>query len=385
MKAIRHWIDDVFAPIKPLPVGIYQSQSAPEAEKPYRLHLRLEHDGKGLLIVNAKTVLHLNQTGAEFAYHLIQGTQQEEAVKRISNRYKVGRDEALQDYLELNEKISMLVSTEDVDPESFFEMDRRDPYSTEMSAPLRLDCALTYQSAAEGFSKMAPVDRVKRELLTDEWKTILDKAWQAGIPHVIFTGGEPTLRPDLIDLIQYSEKQGMVSGLLTDGLRLAETKYLHEILQSGLDHVMLLLDQTDEQAWHALRDLLCEDIFVTVHITITRKNADKTGSLLARLKEMGVKSISISADDTGLRNELKAAQQSAADLQLSLIWDLPVPYTKFHPISLELSEDSKPIDGAGKAWLYVEPDGDVLPGQGIVKVLGNLLTDSWEMVWKKTG
>jgi hypothetical protein len=37
--------------------------------------------------------------------------------------------------------------------------------------------------------------------------------------------------------------------------------------------------------------------------------------------------------------------------------------------------------GAGKAWMYVEPDGDVLPAQGEAdKVLGNFLHDGWEQI-----
>ena len=39
------------------------------------------------------------------------------------------------------------------------------------------------------------------------------------------------------------------------------------------------------------------------------------------------------------------------------------------------------VDGAGSAWLYVEPDGDVLPAQGVNRVLGSLLADPWETVW----
>jgi len=61
---------------------------------------------------------------------------------------------------------------------------------------------------------------VDRELNTSEWITILDKSWNAGIPHIIFTGGEPTLREDLPELIMHAEALGQVSGLLTDGLRL---------------------------------------------------------------------------------------------------------------------------------------------------------------------
>ena len=39
--------------------------------------------------------------------------------------------------------------------------------------------------------------------------------------------------------------------------------------------------------------------------------------------------------------------------------------------------------GAGKAWLYVEPDGDVLPGQGINRPLGNLLEEDWDAIWSR--
>ena len=38
--------------------------------------------------------------------------------------------------------------------------------------------------------------------------------------------------------------------------------------------------------------------------------------------------------------------------------------------------------GAGRAWLYLEPDGDVLPTQGINQVLGNFLRDDWKQIWE---
>ena len=53
-------------------------------------------------------------------------------------------------------------------------------------------------------------------------------------------------------------------------------------------------------------------------------------------------------------------------------------------VALETAMDSSlqaPPEGMGKAWLYVEPDGDVLPAQGVSRVLGNFLTDPWEKIW----
>jgi MoaA/NifB/PqqE/SkfB family radical SAM enzyme len=50
-------------------------------------------------------------------------------------------------------------------------------------------------------------------------------------------------------------------------------------------------------------------------------------------------------------------------------------------VTYETQEDNVP-DGAGKSWLYVEPDGDVLPAQGSSdKILGNLLNDEWEKIY----
>ena len=61
-----------FPPIEPLPAGDRTNTRRRRMRHiPYRLHLRIEPDGSGLLIVNASTVVHLNHTAAEYAYHLV--------------------------------------------------------------------------------------------------------------------------------------------------------------------------------------------------------------------------------------------------------------------------------------------------------------------------
>ncbi|HEX7432244.1 MAG TPA: radical SAM protein [Anaerolineaceae bacterium] len=382
MNRLRDTYRRIFPKKQPLPSGIYHYQTPQDASQQYRLHLRLEPDGLGVLIVNAKTVLHLNQTAAEYAYYVIKQTPEDEVSREMSRRYHVRRAQALTDFQTLRGQLDTLVHTPDLDPVTFLDFERRDPYATELSAPYRLDCAITFRVSTSSEPDAAPVDRVRRELVTTEWQTIMDKAWAAGIPHVVFTGGEPTLRPDLPELIAYAEKLGLVSGVLSDGLRLAETKYLQNLLQSGLDHLLIVLQPEEEQSWEALKDVLVEDIFTTVHVTLTPDNQETIPVLLKRLADMGVKSLSLSASNVGLAESLKAARSTAANLNLPLEWDLPVPYSSFHPIALELAEQATPAQGAGKAWLYVEPDGVVLPAQGINQVMGNLLVDAWETIWK---
>ena len=276
-----------------------------------------------------------------------------------------------------------MVDTPDLDPITFLDFERSDPYSGEITAPYRLDCALTYRVADAEAGEAAPLDRVDRELSSDEWKVILDKAWDAGIPHIIFTGGEPTLRSDLADLITHAEQLGQVTGVLTNGLRLAEKDYLQQLLQSGLDHLMVIFDTNEEQAWEALRDVMAEDIFATVHLTITKIDTEEIVGALQRMKELGVESLSLSAMDADLNSTLQEIREAAADMQFSLVWDVPVPYSSFNPVSLEMSGEGEKVRGAGKAWLYVEPDGDVLEAQGKPKVSGNLLTNTWSEIWDK--
>ena len=382
MERIQHLIQRFFPPAQPLPPGIYQYQAPNESPSNLRLHLRIDPNGEGILIVNASIVLRLNQTAAELAYHLVKQTPEDEIGKQMAARYHIEPEMALKDFLEFNENLDSLVNSPDLDPVGVLGFDQVAPYSSAITAPYRLDCALTYQLTASAMEELAPVARVKRELLTEEWQTILDKAWNAGIPHVIFTGGEPTLRPDLPELIAYAEKLGMVSGVLTDGLRLTDRNYLHDILYAGIDHVMLLLDPSEEQSWEALRDLMAEDLSVTVHLSITDQMIPGMPELLDKLVQKEVKLLSLSTQNTALRNSLIAVRHQAAEKGLSLIWDIPVPYSSFNPIAAELAEGEE-VKGTGRAWLYVEPDGDVLPAQGVNQILGNLLVDPWEVIWAK--
>jgi len=379
---IYNRLADRFAKIQRLPVGVYHKQGVQD-EKPYRIHLRLRPDGSGVLIVNASTVLHLNQTAAEYAYHFIRGTEPEEAAKQIAARYRVSKGTALEDYRDFSDKIETLISTPDLDPVSYLDFERVAPHSESLTAPLRLDCALTYRLPQGIRADYAPTKRVDRELTTEEWQTILDKAWQAGIPHVVFTGGEPTLRDDLPALIAHAEKNGQVCGLITNGLKLAEKNYLEALLQTGLDHVMLVLQPNDETAWQAVKTIVPEDLFLTVHFTLTNENADTSLQTLERLNKAGVTNLSLSASDHSLLDELLNLQNKANEFHFTMRWDLPVPYSESHPVSIE-TEDDKVPSGAGKAWLYVEPDGDVLPAQGAAgNVLGNILRDPWEKIYRQ--
>jgi hypothetical protein len=353
--------------------------TADPAAAPYRVHLRVEPDGRGLLIVNASTVLHLNETATAYAWHLLQGHDDEETAQWISRHFRVTRGRARRDGRLVRDQIQALAEGEDQDPVVVMGMNRSEPYADRPSAPYRLDLAVTFRTADASKDDPRARRRVDRELETDEWKAILSQAWSAGIPHVVFTGGEPTTRADLSQLVRHAENLGQVSGVVTAGDRLADAARLDRLLRAGVDHLLVVVDPDAPDSLHGLKHAVDADVFCAAHLTLAPTAESAIGGHLRQLKSLGVSHVSVSAPP-GPSGEvaLRTAQQEMADLALTLVWDLPVPYSSNNPIRLEETDGTM-----GRAWLYVEPDGDVLPTQGQEQVLGNLMRDSILDLWRR--
>lgn len=380
MTSIREALKRIISPVKPLEPGFYSYTAPIEDPDNYRLHLRVEENGQGVLIVNASTILHLNQTATEYAYHLIKGDPDFSTIEEIGDRYKIANSQVADDYKSFKERIFTLISTPDLDPVMYLGFDRTRPF-IQAKIPYRLDVALTYKLPEEHPPDLAPQERVSKELSTEEWKALIDIAWNRGVPQIVFTGGEPTLRQDLIELLEYCESHGMVTGLISGSSKCAEPDYLDKLLLSGLDHLMLVIDPAQESSWSALEKVLPADLFTAVHLTITPDNFEHFPEYLEKLKTLQPNAVSLSISDPKLDQQLADARELAADLGLDLVWELPVPYMHLNPVTLEVGEN-RVMDGAGHAWLYIEPDGDVLPDQTINKVLGNFLHDPIEEIYK---
>ena len=163
MNTIREVFYNLRHPPQAIPAGMYSYQAPAELPIRYRMHLRVEPDGTGILIVNAAIVLHLNETAVVYAYSLVQNQSEDEAIKQITRRYRVSDETARQDFRDFVERIETLVSMPDLDPVLYLDIDRVTPFSKDLTAPYRLDCAITYRIPQPAPPNTSPVERVKRE------------------------------------------------------------------------------------------------------------------------------------------------------------------------------------------------------------------------------
>ena len=371
-----------------------------------RVHLRMDADGHGTLVVNANRVMHLNPTAALMAYLLLEKTAEKDAIKSIQRVYHVSASQAREDLSTFETQLSELLRPDGACPVHELELDTIMPFSARPSAPYRMDLAVTYRCNNDCAHCYNARERDFPELTTQAWKGILDRLWELGVPHVVFTGGEATLRHDLPELIAHAEANGQITGLNTNARRLADEKYVRQLVEAGLDHVQITVESCDaeihdrmmrargahKQTIIGLKNALASPLYVMTNTTMLRSNVETIPGTLDFLADLGVPTIGLNAliysgngltVGTGLaESELQpildtAIRKTEARGQ-KLIWYTPTQYCQFDPTQQNLG-----VKGCTAALysMCIESNGNVLPCQSYYTPLGNMLVDDWDSIW----
>jgi len=246
----------------------------------------------------------------------------------------------------------------------------------------------------------------EEELSTEDWKKILDKCRAVGIPQVTFTGGEPTMRDDLFELIRHA--RWFVSRLNTNGIKLTR-EYCRQLHEAEIDSVQITFYSCDPEEHNQLvgadqyvntvngiDNALSEGLSVSINTPLCTVNKDYVKTL-EFLHEKGVIYVTCS----GLITTGNAATESSERLQLTeseieKILRQAVSYC--HENGMEIAFTSpgwidqsvfdeldipSPSCGACLSNMAITPGGNVVPCQSWLsdEPLGNMLRDDWELIW----
>jgi radical SAM protein with 4Fe4S-binding SPASM domain len=301
-----------------------------------------------------------------------------------------------------------LAQTEKIDPVTFLEIEKEEPFTYQYSAPLRMDLALTFRCQNDCVHCYTGGPHETPELSITEWKSVIDKLSEIGVFILTFTGGEPTLREDLPELLLYAQNKGMVTGLISNGRRLKDKAYVDVLEKSGLDFVQVTLGSHKplvhdsmtgaKGSWKetvaGIRNVVQSQIYVSTNTTLSKHNAADFLITIDYIKDLGVdafgcnsliysgkapvasEEFALSIDDLNIL--LPKIRDKAQMVGLKFLWYTPTQYCQFDPVQLGLGVKSCT---AAMINACVGPDGDVYPCQSYFESLGNILTDSWEKIW----
>lgn len=113
------------------------------------------------------------------------------------------------------------------------------------TGPIGLLCELTHRCPLQCpyCSNPLELDRSSQELSTSQWLDILEQAAKIGILQIHLSGGEPTARKDLEQIVAKAAELGLYSNLITAGVLLDKAR-LQALYDAGLDHVQLSFQDT---------------------------------------------------------------------------------------------------------------------------------------------
>ncbi len=372
-----------------------------------RLHLRVEQDGSAVLLVNANRIYHFNPSAALMARLILEEVDDNRAAIQVARTFMIKAERAAADLAEFKQSFLPIISPMDNScPICDLNLEILEPFSQQPSAPYRMDLALTYRCNNHCLHCYNEASRAGNEYGKEDWFKVLDKIWEVGIPHVVFTGGEPTLCPDLPELVAHAEQLGLISGLNTNGRKLTDPAFVRALADAGLDHVQITLESHDPSihehivrasgAWEetvsGIRSALDSPLFVMTNTTLLKDNCVYLKETLDFLKDLGVPTIGLNglihsgrgaSNTQALREDelpalLDVAKAHVAESSQRLIWYTPTQYCHFNPVESGLG-----VKGctAARYNMCVEPDGGVLPCQSYYQPLGNILNDPWDSIW----
>lgn len=290
-------------------------------------------------------------------------------------------------------------------------------YASKMTAPHRMDLLVSSmtkdgnwncnQKCLHCYAAGQPMAEVQ-ELSTEDWKKIIDKCKKAKIPQLTFTGGEPTIRKDLVELVKYAS--WFVTRLNTNGVLLTE-ELCKELMDASLDSIQITFYSNNMEKHNTLvgsenytrtvdgiKNAIKAGLAVSINTPLCKINDDYVETLKF-LHELGVKYVTCSGlimtgnaekedskstqlSNTELFEILEKAKKYCDDNLMEIAFTSPgwIESKKLSSIGLNV-----PTCGACLSNMAITPDGKIVPCQSWLKnedVLGDMLKGDWKKIWE---
>ena len=230
-----------------------------------------------------------------------------------------------------------------------------------------------------------PLELTKKsgEISTDTWKSVLSQAAELGVLHIHFSGGEPTARPDILELVSHAREVGLYSNLITSGVLMNEGR-LDALLEAGLDHVQLSFQDCETEnadrigghkGGHAkkldlAREVRARGAALTVNAVVHRQNIENVPKFIDLAVELDAGRLEVAhvqyygwalknrAALIPTREALMKATEEVAEARERLKGQLVIDYV----IPDYYARYPKPcMSGWGRVGICVTPSGKALP------------------------
>jgi radical SAM protein with 4Fe4S-binding SPASM domain len=249
--------------------------------------------------------------------------------------------------------------------------------------------------------------KLPNELTTKEAKNLIDQIAEVSRPLLILSGGEPLLRPDIYELIQYGSMKGLKMGLGSNG-SLIDEKAAKKLKDAGIATVSISLDshipeQHDEfrgvagsweKAVQAVKALRKNNVLVQINTTLTQQNYNQINEIMSLAENIGVENYHLfflvptgrgtKITDISPERYEEMITQTFAKASRHKLNVRPSCAPQFMRIAKDMGLDMRQwIRGciAGLYYCRIYPNGDVTPCPYLPIKLGNIREQKFSEIW----
>jgi PqqA peptide cyclase len=251
------------------------------------------------------------------------------------------------------------------------------------------------------------LQRASAELDRADWERVLSEAAELGILQVHFSGGEPLVRRDIVDLVRHASAAGLYTNLITSGVLLDRTR-LAELVAAGLEHVQLSFQDAEptsaddiaglvgahEKKLEAAKLVRDAGLPLTVNTVMHRRNLDRLPEVIDLAVSLRAQRLEVAhaqyygwalinrrallPSEAQLQRATKTVEDARVRLKGILTIDYVVPdYYARRPKAC--------MGGWGRQFLNISPAGKVLPCHAAESLSGfsfpSARTESLAAIW----
>ncbi len=354
-----------------------------------RFHLRVEPDGRGMLLANATSAARLSPSGVMIAKDLLDKKGDDEIIHQLKRSFRGASSEEMQADLErVAALLANLAAPGDNYPILNFEDAEISPYEAELIAPFQADIPLA------PYETLAP---------------ILDRLWEAGIPHAIILVHERPVGDDLVHIVEHAEDLGMIAGIRGRASDIGKGNMVTDLAVAGLDHFNVIYASADSKVhdvlmghgdhqlvfplFNSIRENEVAPVAELPLVAIT-STLNSLGDTLKHIQMAGIHNVNfwaIAAPDNMPEKDRDGAltasampqmadlvEEKANESDVRFIWQPPVMRDPAISIGEQIRLGAR---CSSDVSIRVEPNGDVFPPRGPYVSAGNILQEDWQTIW----
>ena len=230
---------------------------------------------------------------------------------------------------------------------------------------------------------------VPTELMsTEQWISILRDLRRLGTLRIKFQGGEPTIKPDFLEICWEARNLGIITSTVTNGMHIAH----HPELIDPLQELVVSLDSLRPEindfmrgegafagASRTLEISLEKGLKTYVNMALCQKNFEELEAMLTFCEQKGIR-----MNAQPIKFGVEYYDEEARDLALTpdqikdfhrcmIAWKKQGRSIMFSPLSFQkaldwpdLTKNTLKSEGysdcmAGRFYFHIDPDGDVIP------------------------